>query len=246
MFFDALHEVANVAHRRNPFRGVELVDIYDGCTIRWNPVEVGTVRQQWTDWSLEMRLPGKWVNAQPRRDWIKSRKPVKEFVDSVRSPNGFDYLVDGSQLRLRVPPMLIHMLDGALSALVMEELTVPLKRRSVTRDPNAPVRELPPDENWRFSPGEPLPVIALHDAWYIPGHHLSAARLGEFSIESIAALAVLAAGREWDRRLRPVYTMLNDYLFGTPFQEWAEGIQETWEQRARAPRFVVSHTPKPS
>jgi hypothetical protein len=219
MFYRACRSVAKNAMRQDQYAGVQIVDPFDGTTVRWNPVEFGRYRYigEWGEMTL--RLPGRWKTAAKRDP--KTGRPQKrnheDFEHAVAKPTTGDYPVSQRRLLQALPPYIVHMLDAALSGLVLELLE-----------------------------GDGLPYLALHDAWYMAGvgeteHSIFTDELVGSPLWTRVQIALVA----WDRSLGPVYDTLIRYLGDDPeFRDWAYEIKARWIERKTAPRFVLSEARK--
>lgn len=134
----------------------------------------------------------------------KRGTPKRRFIDAVPHPETGDYPVSSQKLKQAVAPGVVHLVDAMFNALVV----LGLERAGIAD------------------------FVALHDCWTVPV--VTEPEYQGIPPNQRALLdAVGDAGREWLKRLGPVYVGLVDYLGGTPFEPWVRRLQAGWEQRVR-------------
>jgi hypothetical protein len=126
-------------------------------------------------------------------------------------PKSGDYPVDRAELRRRIAPCLVHMLDAYFASLVIEQLAA----RGV-RD-----------------------FVSIHDGWLVPEYIRDLRRDGGW-LRGMTVLddCLAAAGREWLQGLGVVYGRLGHYLANdTSYGEAVRGWEARWRARLDAGRW---------
>ena len=183
-----------------------------------------------------------------KRETVPLESELKLWVSAPTRPASDagaykdDYAIDREALRKRLAPCLVHMLDAAYSAFVLERLE------------ECNVRD----------------CVALHDCWYVPvGIDFDPAMIAKERAEAEAAnraaalagsswrvrsigknrpssaetalrVAMLVAGRDWLLSLGPFYSRLIHYLgddrdYGQDVHRW----RNQWQARVDAERWPV-------
>src|SRR5262249_34340914 len=110
-WFLACERIGQLCQQDHPYRGAEFIDPYDGARVRFTPVRPATYRVRVGQQILYPSLPGRWLD-----------KAHTRFRHADRDPATGDYPVNGAELGRTLAPSLVHMLDAAMSAHLLNWL----------------------------------------------------------------------------------------------------------------------------
>ena len=188
--------------RLSKYGGVTFDDPFNNVSVRWHPAA----------WKVKP---------------LTARSTSGGFTFYIAAPESVvdgEFRVHDRKMRDCIAPRLVHMLDAALNALVIEQLA------SVAK------------------PG--MTFAAIHDAWLLAPLDDDAVDFTLVPDEAVDDLAEITeeprwtirgtrllrwalreATREWFASLEPVYDDLICYLEGTPYSAFAHKIKARWRQR---------------
>jgi len=224
-WFRACRRIAQVCQHAHPYRGAEFIDPYDRKPVRFNPVRRATYRVRLGRQILYISLPGYWKD-----------KAHTDFRDAEQDPATGDYPVRGVKLGSTLAPSLVHMMDAALSAHLLDYLPHLGLHRGTIATGSTPV----------FNN-----FVALHDCWLIPETtELSGSLWLRRNNLTMLSQMIQNATVEWFLGLEIVYDRLVDALGRDPeYGPFLRQIREQWVNRKNAndyPHFAVSsvHSPE--